>query len=87
MRYRLIDGALLARLMRCPDQDGERHTVRTLAVASGVSKSKLGYMIHGRQMKVTGQQAARIAEAVGVPQTALFHPLLSAFADTDGGSK
>ena len=82
-RYRLTDGPLLSRLMRCPDEGGTRHTVRSLADVSGVGKSKLSCMLRDRQMRVTSEQAVRIAEAVGVRRTALFTPIVSAFADTD----
>jgi hypothetical protein len=80
-RYQLIHGLLLRRLMRCPDTGGTRHTVRSLAEASGVSKSKIGYMMRGRQMRVTASQARAIAEAVGLPREALFTPTTSTFTN------
>lgn len=73
-RYRLNDGQLLSRLMRCPDVGGKRHTLRSLAATAGVSKSKLNSMLHGNQMDVTATQADVIAEAVGVRRGALFTP-------------
>lgn len=73
-RYRLNDGQLLSRLMRCPDAGGTHHTLRSLAAATRVSKSKLSSMLHGRQMDVTASQANAIAEAVGVQRGALFTP-------------
>ncbi|MEV6105753.1 helix-turn-helix domain-containing protein [Streptomyces sp. NPDC051940] len=81
--YLLNDGPLLRRLMRCPDVDGTRHTVRTLADAIGIGKSKVSAMLNGRQPKLTASQARRAAEAVGVTRKALFTPSLSAFANTD----
>lgn len=82
-RYRLTDGQLLRRLMRCPDTGGQRHTVRSLAAVTGISKSKISSMLRDQQAKVTAEQAALTAEAVGVRRKALFTPPLSAFADTD----
>lgn len=79
--YRLTSGHLLNRLMRCPDTGGTRHTVRSLAAASGVGKSKISYMTQGRQMVVTAEQASAIAEAVDIPRTALFAPIASTFKD------
>lgn len=83
-RYRLNDGQLLGRLMRCPDVGGVRHTVRSLAAVSGVGKSKLSYMLHGRQMDVSAEQAESIALAVGVRRGALFTP--SAFVIANANS-
>lgn len=82
-RYRLIDGQMLRRLMSCPDVDGQRHTVRTLAAVTGISKSKISSMLHDHQKRVTAEQAAATARAVGVSRKAIFLPLLSASADTD----
>lgn len=84
-RYRLTSGQLLSRLMRCPDAGEQRHTVRSLAAAAGVSKSKIHSMLRGRQTKVTEEQANRIAEAVGAHRSPLFTRITSAFADTDRG--
>ncbi|MEE4545542.1 hypothetical protein V2S66_26690 [Streptomyces sp. V4-01] len=82
-RYRLNDGQLLSRLMRCPDQGGQRHTLRSLAATTGVSKSKLDSMTHGKQMDVTGEQAGAIAEAVGVARGALFTPTAFVIANAN----
>lgn len=80
--YRLTSGHLLNRLMRCPDTGGIRHTVRSIADASGVGKSKISNMLNGRQMTVTTEQALAIAEAVDIPLAALFTPLVSTFKNT-----
>lgn len=80
-RYRLINGQLLSRLMRCPDTGGVRHTVRSLAAVTGVGKSKLGYMLRNRQMTVTTEQALAIAQALDIPRVALFAPIVSTFED------
>lgn len=82
-RYRLNDGQLLSRLMRCPDQGGKRHTLRSLAATTGVSKSKLDSMVHGNQMDVTGEQADAIAEAVGLTRGALFTPTAFVIANAN----
>lgn len=82
-RYRLNDGQLLSRLMRCPDQGGKRHTLRSLAATAGVSKSKLNTMLHGSQMDVTAEQADAIAEAVGVQRRGLFTPTAFVIANAN----
>ena len=81
--YRLNDGALLARLMRCPDRGGRRHTVRSLAAATGISKSKISYMLRDQQTKLPQSKATAAAEAVGVHRKALFTPILSTFTNED----
>ncbi|MGW1039845.1 hypothetical protein [Streptomyces sp. NPDC002547] len=81
--YALIDGDLLGRLMRCPDPDGQRHTVRSLAEATGVSKSKISYMLKDKQKKLPESKASAMAQAVHVRRRALFTPIVSASADTD----
>ena len=83
--YRLTDGALLGRLMRCPDPSGQRHTVRSLADATGLGKSKIGYMLHDRQTTVTADQAEAIATALGVRRKALFRSVPFG-NDNKGGS-
>lgn len=82
--YRLNDGELLARLMRCPDKGGQRHTVRSLSAATGISKSKISSMARDEPTRpLTGAQASNMAREVGVRRKALFTPTLSASADTD----
>ena len=81
--YRLTDGALLRRLMRCPDTGGQRHTVRSLSAVTGISKSKINCMLRDQQTKLPESKASATAEAVGVHRKALFMPIASAFADAD----
>lgn len=81
--YRLTDGALLSRLMRCPDTGGKRHTVRSLSAVTGISKSKISCMLRDQQTKLPESKASATAEAVGVHRKALFVPTMSAFADTN----
>lgn len=72
-QYQLTDGELLSRLMRCPDRLGTCHTLRSLAEVAGLSKSKIGDMLHGRCLRVTEPQADAISAAVGVKRKALFY--------------
>jgi hypothetical protein len=53
MHYVLNDGELLRRLMSYPDlgRSGTRHTVRSLAKAAGLSKSKISDMRNDRQQE------------------------------------
>lgn len=82
--YRLNDGKLLVRLMRCPDKGGKRHTVRSLSAATGISKSTISKMTREQPTRpVTGTRAALLAGEVGVHRKALFTPTLSVFADAD----
>lgn len=82
--YRLTDGELLARLMRCPDTGGTRHTVRSLSAVTGISKSKISDMTRDEPTRpVPETQASLLAQAVGVRRKAIFMPTTSASADTD----
>lgn len=81
--YRLTDGDLLGRLMRCPDEGGRRHTVRSLSAATGISKSKISYMLRDQQTKLPESKASATAQAVGVRRRALFTPIVSTFKNTD----
>lgn len=83
-RFALIDGELLLRLMKCPDRGGRVHTARSLAQATGISKSKIHSMTRDQSTRpLTGEQAAALAEAVHVRRKAIFTPIVSVFADTD----
>ncbi|MDX2707300.1 hypothetical protein PV350_31260 [Streptomyces sp. PA03-6a] len=83
MDYELNDGHLLRRLMRCPDKGGTRHTVRSLADATGLSKSKISNMLNDRSKKVPEGAADATAEAVGEQRKALFTPIASTSTDAD----
>ena len=83
MYYVLTDGPLLKRLMKRPDTGGTRHTVRSLAAATGISKSKISSMLNDRQTRVTAHQANLTAEAVGVRRKAIFMPQTSTSTDID----
>lgn len=82
-RYRVHDGPLLKRLMTCPEPGGTSHTVRSLARASGLSKSKIQALIDETRPTVEGSDASAIAEAVSVRRKALFAPEQSSFEDKD----
>lgn len=75
--YRLIDGRLLRRLMRCPEGDGKRHTVRSLAAATGISKSKISSMLNDQQTRLPQSKADAVAHEVAVRRKALFTPIVS----------
>lgn len=83
--YKLIDGPLLKRLMKRPDQGGQRHTVRSLSVVTGISRSKISNMTRDHMKVVTAEQATATAEAVGVNRKALFTPELFSFENRDTG--
>lgn len=84
-RYRLHTGALLRRLMDGPIEGKARHTVRSLAAAAGVSRSKVQYMIsEDRQRDTVAEEVAdRFAREVGCDRPSLFRPIVSASPDTD----
>lgn len=86
-RYRVHDGPLLARLMRCPDQGGTAHTVRSLAKAVGLSWSKIHRLITEDRPTVTRAEADHIAESLGVSRRAIFQPISSPLGDGDGDRK
>jgi hypothetical protein len=83
-KFALTDGQLLLRLMRCPDRGGRRHTVRSLAEATGVSKSKISSMTRDEPTRpLNATQATAMAREVGVRRKAIFTPIVSVSADTD----
>lgn len=82
-RYRVHDGPLLKRLMHCPEPGGTSHTVRSLARACGLSRSKIQALIDEDRPTVEPADATAIAEAVGVRRKALFAPCAFAFEDKD----
>ncbi|MBZ6258800.1 hypothetical protein KVH22_25125 [Streptomyces olivaceus] len=83
-RFALIDGELLLRLMKCPDRGGQRHTVRTLAEAAGIGRTKVSKMTRGESVRpLTAAQATNMARAVGIRRKAIFTHILSVSADTD----
>ena len=79
----LTPGQLLARLMRRPDTGGTRHTVRSLAAATGISKSKISSMLRDQQTRLPEHKADAVAHEVGVRRKALFTPIVSTIANTN----
>jgi hypothetical protein len=70
--YRLTNAPLLKRLMRGPTENGRRHTARSLADATGISKSKIWHMIHGRQSKLPQSKMQAVLDEVDAEEDWLF---------------
>lgn len=85
--YRVHDGLLLKRLMRCPEAGGTVYTVRSLATVTGMSYSKIQKLVTGERPTVSEPEADRIAQAVQVRRKALFAPTSSPFGDGNGGTR
>lgn len=67
---RLTDVNLLRKLMdRAP---GGTLNIRTLAEATGISKSRIGYLLSGEKPVTTAEKADLIAQAVGTHAGAFF---------------
>jgi hypothetical protein len=82
-RYRLHAGPLLRRLLDSP-QGEEPGSVRELAKAAGLSKSKIQGLVDEDRSTVTDVEAVRVAEAYHLEPRALFHPVsMSMDMDTD----
>lgn len=73
-RYRLHDGDLLRRLID-RHRDGEPASVRELAAATGMSRSKIQALVGEDRPTVSGAEADRIAVAYALRRRALFHPV------------
>lgn len=82
-RYRIHDGQLLRQLMKRPGSAGVRHTVRSLAEATGLSYTKIHRLITEERPTVEANEADAVAEAVEVRRRALFTPTSSPFEDGD----
>jgi hypothetical protein len=82
-RYRLHHGALLRRLMECPRPGEKRHTVRSLAAATGLSYSKVQKLTSGERPTCGATEAQRVASVFDLPRNALFLPLSSPSQDGD----
>ncbi|MGW6420371.1 hypothetical protein [Streptomyces sp. NPDC055055] len=72
-RYRLHAGDLLRRLLDSPQAD-EPGSVRELAKAADLSKSKVQALVDEDRPTVTGDEAKRVADAYHLEPRALFHP-------------
>lgn len=73
VRYRLIDLATLLRVMEHPGR-GAPYSVRSLAEASGISRSQVGRLVSGELPDLPVLEAHRISEALGVAVLVLFMP-------------
>ena len=82
-RYRLHDGPLLRRLMDSPPVGGRVYSVRSLALATDLSYSKIQKMVTEDRPTCTPDEAERIACALSLSRKALFSPISSASADKD----
>ncbi|MBQ0947688.1 helix-turn-helix domain-containing protein [Streptomyces sp. RK76] len=84
-RLRLTDSDLLRKLMQLAPTGPL--SVRGLAQAAGISKTRTDDLLHGRYPTVTEETATRIAEAVGVHRAALFTATssTSVYVDTEQG--
>ncbi|GHE84745.1 hypothetical protein GCM10018772_04760 [Streptomyces fumanus] len=80
-RYRLHSGDLLRRLIDDHRSD-EPGSVRELAAAVGLSKSKIQALVNEERSTVAEDEAARLAQAYRLPPRALVHPV-SVSADMD----
>jgi hypothetical protein len=81
--YRLTNAPLLKRLMRGPTENGRRHTARSLSDATGISKSKIWHMIHGRQPKLPQSKMHAVLNEVDAEQGWLFTPIAYTFKNAN----
>ena len=73
MRYVLRDLARCEKVMAHPGR-GAPFSVRTLAEASGVSRSQVGRLVSGELPDLPVHEVHRISEALGVAVLVLFMP-------------
>lgn len=73
MRYVLRDVELLEKIMEHPGR-GKSYSIRTLATAAQVSKSKIERLARGELDWLDVNEAHRVVEALGVTVLVLFMP-------------
>jgi transcriptional regulator with XRE-family HTH domain len=73
VRYTLRDLDTFRKIMKSPGR-GVPYTVRTLAEASGVSRSQVGHLVSGERRTLEVTEAHAVAEALGVAVLVLFMP-------------
>ena len=73
MRYVLRDVELLKKIMEHPGR-GESYSIRDLAAAAQVSKSKIERLVRGDLDWLDDNEAHRTVEALGVTVLVLFVP-------------
>jgi transcriptional regulator with XRE-family HTH domain len=73
VRYILRDLDTFRKIMKSPGR-GVPYTVRSLAEASGVSRSQVGHLVSGERRSLEVNEAHAVAEALGVAVLVLFMP-------------
>lgn len=73
VRYVLRDLDTFRKIMKSPGR-GVPYTVRSLAEASGVSRSQVGHLASGERSSLEVTDAHAVAEALGVAVLVLFMP-------------
>lgn len=76
MRYVLRDVELLKKIMEHPGR-GESYSIRELAAATQVSKSKIERLVRGDLDWLDVNEAHRVVESLGVTVLILFVPPVS----------
>jgi len=73
VRYELRDLSVLKWVMEHPGR-GVPYSVRTLAEASGISRSQVGRLVSGELPDLPVHEAHQMSEALGVAVLVLFMP-------------
>lgn len=73
MRYTLRDLETLKKIMEHPGR-GAPYSIRTLAEASGISRSQVGRLATGELPDLPVNEAHQMSEALGVAVLVLFMP-------------
>lgn len=80
MRYNLRSREVLKWIMEHPGR-GAPYSVRTLADATGISRTQIGNLLSGKKLDLEVEDAHRVAEALGVAILVLFAPPASPQVD------
>lgn len=80
IRYTLRDRKILRWIMDHPGR-GAPYSIRTLADASGVSRTQVGHLLSGTRADLEATDAHHITEALGVAVLVLFAPPPSPIGD------
>lgn len=73
MRYTLRDLGTLKKIMEHPGR-GAPYSIRTLAEATGISRSQVGRLASGELPDLPVNEAHQMSEALGVAVLVLFVP-------------
>jgi transcriptional regulator with XRE-family HTH domain len=76
VRYTLRDRETLKKIMEHPGR-GAPYSIRTLAEASGISRSQVGRLAAGELPDLPVSEAHQMSEALGVAVLVLFMPPVS----------